>query len=75
MQSGDDYCIKFTTSTNGASYSNVAIKNNTFFRGANTYPILYQSSIIVDYTGNTAWSLSNQISTGGLTVSAPNFTH
>ncbi|MGD0711424.1 MAG: hypothetical protein ABR968_09630 [Bacteroidales bacterium] len=75
MQTGDDYCIKFTSSTNGATYANVAIKGNTFWRGANTYPILYQSSIIVDYTGNTVWQLSNPTSTGGLTVSAPNFTH
>lgn len=75
MQTSDDYCIKFTSSTNGALYSNVAIKGNTFWRGANTYPILYQSSIIVDYTGNTAWQLSNPTSTGGLTVSDPNFSH
>jgi len=75
MQSGDDYCIKFTSSTNGASYANVAIKGNTFWRGANTYPILYQSSIPVDYTGNTVWQLSNPTSSGGLTVSAPNFSH
>jgi hypothetical protein len=75
MQSNDDYCIKITSSVNGAPNTNVAIKGNTFWRGANIYPILYQSSIVVDYTGNTVWQLSNPSSTSGLTVSAPNFTH
>lgn len=75
MQSGDDYCIKFTSSTNGASFANVSIKGNTFWRGANSSPLYYQSSITVDYTGNTSWQLSNPSSTGGLTVSAPNFSH
>lgn len=75
MQSGDDYCIKFTSSVNGSSYANITINGNTFWRGANTYPIFYQSSIIVFYSGNTVWELSNPTSTGGLTVSAPNFTH
>jgi len=75
MQTGDDYCIKFTATTNGASNTNIAIKGNTFWRGANTYPILYQSSIVVDYTGNTTWQLSNPTSTGSLTVSPPNFAH
>ncbi|MHB9140330.1 MAG: hypothetical protein ACYC25_00455 [Paludibacter sp.] len=75
MQATDDYCIKFTSSTNGASYTNVAIKGNTFWRGANTFPIYYQSSIVVDYTGNTVWQLSNPTSSGALTVSSPNFSH
>lgn len=75
MQSGDDYCIKFTSSTNGALYANITIKGNTFWRGINTYPIFYQSSVPVDYSCNTVWQLSNPVSTGGLTVSSPNFSH
>ncbi len=75
MQTSDAYCIKITSSTNGATFANIAIKGNTFWRGANTFPLFYQSSITIDYANNTAWQLTNNASTGGLTVAASNFSH
>ena len=45
MQTSDAYCIKFTSANNNANNTNVAIKGNTFWRGANTYPVYYNQQL------------------------------
>ena len=64
MQSGDACSIRITSSTSGSSYTMIAIQGNNFYQG--TTPIIYQSSININYSMNTAFGIANPTSTGNL---------
>ncbi len=63
MQYNDACAIKITSATNGSDYSTIAIQGNSFWKAT---PLIYQSSIKINYSLNTAFEVTNPISTGNL---------